>query len=557
MTMSVVQALVPVSDPVEVRTSSEPGFPAALKDASHEHVKKARDADETSVAHSRSHPSRGNERSEVRGRSRGPEHATGLERAAEMVSKELPVGHHNPAEQTQLEEFHQAASEALVDLLDTVDAPVEEIEIDDSVSSTGEVSLAPAEFLVALEEAKLVPMNTDPDLEEATNNSQMVSLFEAVKAVRPEPGAEAALLAVVDDGPKVTLLESELEIAGGESQAPAAGLSKEAEVDLEVLSQFLGTVPQSLDVKTEPLEVLMGDSGSPIESESQAAEVQQQAGVVQPQAVPLQPQVEVVLPLGSETAALAEPVIQSAAQSTQEVLPIPNVASQSASDAKVTGIDNAIEHFVASSAQPAVQATESKSPVVGVGNSNPQSEIPEAVSTVLPSQASKAGQEHTSRGSSDSSSSNLTQEVSAPKEATPPIASTSLPNGAIGESSRGEMGEPLSRAMVRLVERIEVLRNAPPPRTMILELAELAGARVRVSLEGDSVRMTVLDGSMDPESRERLDRELGQALSERGFDLAGENTQQDEREEEADDQVTFSAPQNQRSVNRAASELRI
>lgn len=62
-----------------------------------------------------------------------------------------------------------------------------------------------------------------------------------------------------------------------------------------------------------------------------------------------------------------------------------------------------------------------------------------------------------------------------------------------------------------------------------MELAELDGARVRIAVQSTGVKVTVLDGTMDPGTRQALDRELEKALENRGFDLAGEGRERKDR----------------------------
>ncbi|MFV1990980.1 MAG: hypothetical protein ACC652_09610, partial [Acidimicrobiales bacterium] len=154
----------------------------------------------------------------------------------------------------------------------------------------------------------------------------------------------------------------------------------------------------------------------------------------------------------------------------------------------------------------------------------PQPGFEEQSQDAVEPQVSRTQAPETARAGSDP-----IQQVRVDQSATPqPAAETQRTEG---------MPESIGRAAQRLVERIETLRNAPPPRSMVLELTELAGTRVRVSLDGNTVRMTVMDGSLDPDAREQLDRELSQALAQQGFDLSRGSEEQRERWEEAQDQV--------------------
>lgn len=91
---------------------------------------------------------------------------------------------------------------------------------------------------------------------------------------------------------------------------------------------------------------------------------------------------------------------------------------------------------------------------------------------------------------------------------------------------------PVLQAAQRIGNQLDQLQDAPPPRSMTLELTELEGVRVRVSLQGAAIRVSILDGSIDQAQRTQLSAELDQALAEQGFELAGED---DQRRREAAD----------------------
>jgi hypothetical protein len=72
--------------------------------------------------------------------------------------------------------------------------------------------------------------------------------------------------------------------------------------------------------------------------------------------------------------------------------------------------------------------------------------------------------------------------------------------------------------MIRRVEEtIQRLEQGPPPRAIVLDLAELGGSRITVAVTPDGIRLSVPEGSTTPP---RLIAELEQALSAGGFDLA-------------------------------------
>ncbi len=102
---------------------------------------------------------------------------------------------------------------------------------------------------------------------------------------------------------------------------------------------------------------------------------------------------------------------------------------------------------------------------------------------------------------------------------TPPVA------GTAPQATSGSGGAPAltpSPLAARLAATIESLADRPPPRSVTLELTELEGLRVRVSMHGDGVRVAVLDGNVDPQVRQRLDRELQSALSQRNGAFPGD-----------------------------------
>ncbi|MCC5948843.1 MAG: hypothetical protein JJT89_10350 [Nitriliruptoraceae bacterium] len=69
----------------------------------------------------------------------------------------------------------------------------------------------------------------------------------------------------------------------------------------------------------------------------------------------------------------------------------------------------------------------------------------------------------------------------------------------------------------RVLDVLELLEQAPPPRQLTLDLGD---ARVRVALEDGQVRLSLLSGQND--ATDRWLEQTRQALSERGFDLARE-----------------------------------
>lgn len=76
----------------------------------------------------------------------------------------------------------------------------------------------------------------------------------------------------------------------------------------------------------------------------------------------------------------------------------------------------------------------------------------------------------------------------------------------------------LPSSIQRVLDAVELLENAPPPRHLTLELGEV---RIRVAVEDGQVRLSLL-GDASPEGSELLEDAFA-ALAERGFDLEGDD----------------------------------
>jgi hypothetical protein len=68
---------------------------------------------------------------------------------------------------------------------------------------------------------------------------------------------------------------------------------------------------------------------------------------------------------------------------------------------------------------------------------------------------------------------------------------------------------------------VERLAQAAPPRHLTVELPELDGVRVQVALRGTEVVLRIVGGPTSGEAFTSLEQDLGRALRQRGFDLAG------------------------------------
>jgi hypothetical protein len=72
----------------------------------------------------------------------------------------------------------------------------------------------------------------------------------------------------------------------------------------------------------------------------------------------------------------------------------------------------------------------------------------------------------------------------------------------------------------RVADAVERLKQAPPPRSVVLDLSDVGGGRLAVSLRGNTVLVTVLTpaGVSQPPSAD-WSRDLASALAGRGFEL--------------------------------------
>jgi hypothetical protein len=82
-----------------------------------------------------------------------------------------------------------------------------------------------------------------------------------------------------------------------------------------------------------------------------------------------------------------------------------------------------------------------------------------------------------------------------------------------------------SAAAERLIEVVERLAAAAPPRHLTIELPEMDGLRVQVAVRGSEVHLRVVGGQTSGEAFGSLEHDLGRALRQRGFDLAGSGGQ--------------------------------
>ncbi|GIU99275.1 MAG: hypothetical protein KatS3mg014_0891 [Actinomycetota bacterium] len=89
--------------------------------------------------------------------------------------------------------------------------------------------------------------------------------------------------------------------------------------------------------------------------------------------------------------------------------------------------------------------------------------------------------------------------------------------GPVGDAGTTR-GPAVRQAGMRVVELVEGLRDATPPRHVAVELPELGGLRLLVEARGTTIHVRPLGG--DPVWFDALLRDLGPGLAARGFDLA-------------------------------------
>lgn len=103
-----------------------------------------------------------------------------------------------------------------------------------------------------------------------------------------------------------------------------------------------------------------------------------------------------------------------------------------------------------------------------------------------------------------------TAPVSAPAPATLGV-SAAAPRPATDAT------EPAARMVARVLDAVDLLENAPPPRRMTVDLPDLGGLRLHVALRGGEVHVQVQGGSAG--DLVGWSRDLSSALASRGFTL--------------------------------------
>jgi hypothetical protein len=135
-------------------------------------------------------------------------------------------------------------------------------------------------------------------------------------------------------------------------------------------------------------------------------------------------------------------------------------------------------------------------------------------------EAASAGRSAEPAAGTASSAPRRAEAPSVDAASAPVMGTETQATSAAPETGTARSTEPLRHgAVARLVETVERLKDAPPPRTVVVDLPEMDGLRVRVALEGSAVKLEILSGA-----RSDLSSLLGDAsaaLTERGFDLSG------------------------------------
>lgn len=88
---------------------------------------------------------------------------------------------------------------------------------------------------------------------------------------------------------------------------------------------------------------------------------------------------------------------------------------------------------------------------------------------------------------------------------------------AAGARPATEATDPAARMVARVLDAVDLLENAPPPRRMTVDLPDLGGLRLHVALRGGEVHVQVQGGSAGDLAG--WSRDLSSALASRGLTL--------------------------------------
>ena len=139
----------------------------------------------------------------------------------------------------------------------------------------------------------------------------------------------------------------------------------------------------------------------------------------------------------------------------------------------------------------------------------------------------------------------------------PPAAEAVQPQGEAAPGSTTAPGSaaateraPQSQAAARVAQAVEALRDAPPPRRMVVDLGDV---RLAVALRGDRVQVTPLGESAGGQLSGSWQRDLSDALANRGFSLAEDGGRGDRRGDGHGDGRRRQTPFRQGQPDRAAT----
>lgn len=105
----------------------------------------------------------------------------------------------------------------------------------------------------------------------------------------------------------------------------------------------------------------------------------------------------------------------------------------------------------------------------------------------------------------------------APSATVPAVAPTEPGTAAAPARPVAEVADAAARMVARVLDAVDVLENAPPPRRMTVDLQEFGGVRLHVALRGAEVHVQVQGGSAGELAG--WSRDLSSALASRGFTL--------------------------------------
>lgn len=87
------------------------------------------------------------------------------------------------------------------------------------------------------------------------------------------------------------------------------------------------------------------------------------------------------------------------------------------------------------------------------------------------------------------------------------------------------------RIMGRVLDALDVLENAPPPRRMTVDIGDPSGTRLQVALRGSEVHISVLGGGPEPQLT-GWNKDLSAALAARGFSLGNSDADHGRRRDQ-------------------------